>query len=642
MCSTNSPQGGFLTGEKVDSKKKSTLFSGDVILSSASMATHALASASFAPARAYGVHADGISRRMLRNARAPVVYRPRHVPRATDESSEATTSTSSSDRAEDSTSASQAGAQPEYQGPPRVVVLGGGFGGLYTALKLDALDGWKDQMNPKVTLIDKATRFVFKPMLYELVNETMRDWEVCPEFVELLKPTDVRFRNAQVVDVKPDNPVDVSRSTNGSDPSSPGSAGGVVILDDGSEVPYDYLVIGIGAAVGDGGRVPGAKEHAIPLNSFEDAQTLAGALRDMETKRIQVNESGNKSSESSYVPRVAVVGGGYAGCELAGVIAERLNTKNTQGDVHLFAGSIFGVLPNAPNGQRESTIKRLNDLGVMTIAGARATAVRSDDSNESSTSKQSVEPSTRAVLAWKSSDLEEHLSSYDAVCWTVGLQIECPASWPFTRDERSKKIKTDKALRAVGYKNVFAVGDVACVGVEESFETFKRALMPGDAGYEESIAKSSSSTETSSTSTASPPPSQPLPATAQVAFQQADYAAWNVWSTVNKRPVLPFKYQHIGDMMTTGVADAAVALPIGDATVDGVAGAALRRAAYLYRMPTDEHRAKLASEWVKQGIEQVYEKGASKTLEDWGIEVPEVFKQLEKALPPLPKLPGLS
>jgi NADH dehydrogenase FAD-containing subunit len=82
-------------------------------------------------------------------------------------------------------------------------VLGGGFGGLYTALKLDALDGWKDDAPPRVTLVDRADRFVFKPMLYELVNETMKDWEVCPEFEDLLRPTDVRFRNAAVVDVRP-------------------------------------------------------------------------------------------------------------------------------------------------------------------------------------------------------------------------------------------------------------------------------------------------------------------------------------------------------------------------------------------------------------------------------------------------------
>lgn len=40
----------------------------------------------------------------------------------------------------------------------------------------------------------------------------------------------------------------------------------------------------------------------------------------------------------------------------------------------------------------------------------------------------------------------------------------------------------------------------------------------------------------------------------QVAFQQADYVAWNVWSAINGRPLLPFKYQHLGDMMSLGKA----------------------------------------------------------------------------------------
>ena len=38
----------------------------------------------------------------------------------------------------------------------------------------------------------------------------------------------------------------------------------------------------------------------------------------------------------------------------------------------------------------------------------------------------------------------------------------------------------------------------------------------------------------------------------QVAFQQADYVAWNLWASINQRPLLPFKYQHLGDMMSLG------------------------------------------------------------------------------------------
>lgn len=48
----------------------------------------------------------------------------------------------------------------------------------------------------------------------------------------------------------------------------------------------------------------------------------------------------------------------------------------------------------------------------------------------------------------------------------------------------------------------------------------------------------------------------------QVAFQQADYVAWNVWAAINSRPLLPFKYQHLGDMMSLGAVNGAVTLPL--------------------------------------------------------------------------------
>lgn len=39
----------------------------------------------------------------------------------------------------------------------------------------------------------------------------------------------------------------------------------------------------------------------------------------------------------------------------------------------------------------------------------------------------------------------------------------------------------------------------------------------------------------------------------QVAFQQSDYVAWNLWAAINRRPLLPFKYQHLGEAMSLGV-----------------------------------------------------------------------------------------
>ena len=101
----------------------------------------------------------------------------------------------------------------------------------------------------------------------------------------------------------------------------------------------------------------------------------------------------------------------------------------------------------------------------------------------------------------------------------------------------------------------------------------------------------------------------------------ADYAAWNVWSSMCGRVPLPFRYQHLGDMMVLGRAAAAVALPVGDVTLDGVPAAALRRLAYLYRMPTNEHRLAVGVHWISKAASAAAT-DPSRFLLDLGLPVP--------------------
>ena len=99
-----------------------------------------------------------------------------------------------------------------------------------------------------------------------------------------------------------------------------------------------------------------------------------------------------------------------------------------------------------------------------------------------------------------------------------------------------------------------------------------------------------------------------LAPTAQVAFQAADYCAWNVWAAAEGRALLPFRYQHLGDMMALGgAAEAAVALPLGGATLEGPAAALLRRAAYVYRMPTQQQAARVGVAWLQRGAAALWE-----------------------------------
>jgi demethylphylloquinone reductase len=77
-----------------------------------------------------------------------------------------------------------------------ICILGGGFGGLYTALRLQQLDWGNTQR--KIILVDKSDRFVFTPLLYELMTGEMTAWEVAPTFQDLLQGTDIEFRQGTV------------------------------------------------------------------------------------------------------------------------------------------------------------------------------------------------------------------------------------------------------------------------------------------------------------------------------------------------------------------------------------------------------------------------------------------------------------
>lgn len=74
--------------------------------------------------------------------------------------------------------------------PPSICILGGGFGGLYTAIRLESLM-WPKHQKPRITLVDQNDRFVFKPLLYDLLTKTASEDEVAPEYSTLLAPYNV-------------------------------------------------------------------------------------------------------------------------------------------------------------------------------------------------------------------------------------------------------------------------------------------------------------------------------------------------------------------------------------------------------------------------------------------------------------------
>ncbi|RCV20713.1 hypothetical protein SETIT_4G079100v2 [Setaria italica] len=440
---------------------------------------------------------------------------------------------------------------PLYSWPdkqrPRVCILGGGFGGLYTALRLESLV-WPSGKKPQVVLVDQSDRFVFKPMLYELLSGEVDVWEIAPSFTELLKNTSIQFVRDSVKLLRPS---DHFRREPGES-----CTGGVVHLESGTVIEYDWLVLALGAEAKID-VVPGSAEYALPFTTLEDALRVESKLKMLERKRF---------GKSAPTIEVAIVGLGYSGVELAATISERLKNTGTVKAINVQTT----ICPTAPQGNRDAALKVLESRNIQLFLGYFVSCIEeaatSDDSSSTVTGSGvdgdhkklilDLQPAERGV---KSQTLEA-----DLVLWTVGSTSQIPrlqppdAPYVIPLNGRGQ-VETEETLQVKGHPRTFAIGDSAALR---------------------------------------DPSGKLLPATAQVAFQQADFAGWNLWAAINDRPLLPFRFQNLGEMMTLGRNDAAITASFIDGlTLEGPLGHAARKLVYCLRMPTDEHRVKVGISW---------------------------------------------
>lgn len=387
----------------------------------------------------------------------------------------------------------------------KICILGGGFGGLYTALRLSQLP-WENQPKPEIVLVDQHDRFLFLPLLYELVTGEMETWEIAPPYAELLANTGIRFQQGSVAHID----VDAKQVT----------------LQDQTALAYDYLVLALGGETPLDG-VPGVAEHAIPFRAIADAYRLQEQLRLRET------------SEAEKI-RVAIAGAGYSGVELACKLADRLGDR---GRIRLVELS-DQILRTSPDFNRTAAQKALEDRGVWI---------------DLETKIEAVGPDSLSLLYKGQADT----IPVDIVLWTVGSQPpSVVASLPFARNSRGQ-ITTLSTLQVVDHPHIFAVGDLADTRDAEG---------------------------------------QQIAPTAQAAFQAADYVGWNLWAMITERPLLPFRYQHFGEMLSLGI-DNATLTGLG-VTLDGPLAHVARRLAYLYRMPTLDHQIKVGLNWITQPLRE--------------------------------------
>jgi NADH dehydrogenase len=176
----------------------------------------------------------------------------------------------------------------------RIVILGGGFAGIYTAMELEKLMDGRDDF--EIVLINKENYFVFQPMLPEVISGTIGMLDVVSPIRRLLPRTDLHVREVEAIDIEGKKVV-----------CSPGFRAHPHVI------PYDHLVLAMGS-VTDFRNLRGLPEHAFPFKNLGDALHLRNhVIRVLDEASIEGHDEALRRQLLTFV----VAGGGFSGVEVA-------------------------------------------------------------------------------------------------------------------------------------------------------------------------------------------------------------------------------------------------------------------------------------------------------------------------------------
>ncbi|MCC5617089.1 NAD(P)/FAD-dependent oxidoreductase [Nostoc sp. CHAB 5836] len=322
----------------------------------------------------------------------------------------------------------------EKNGSHQVVIVGGGFGGLYAAKALNAA-------NVNVTLIDKRNFHLFQPLLYQVATGT-------------LSPSDISAPLRSVFS-KSKNTKVLLGEVNDIDPKAQ-----QVILGD-EVVPYDTLIVATGANHSYFGK-DNWKEVAPGLKTVEDAiemrRRIFGAFEAAEKE----TDPEIRRAWLSFV----IVGGGPTGVELAGAIAElayktlkedfrSINTSETK--ILLLQGG-DRILPHIAPVLSKSAAASLQKLGVELHTHTRVTNIEDD------------------IVTFKQGDELIEIAS-KTILWAAGVQGspmgKVLAESTGVGCDPSGRVIVEPDLSIKSYNNIFVIGDLA------NFSHQDGKLLPG-------------------------------------------------------------------------------------------------------------------------------------------------------------------
>ena len=296
----------------------------------------------------------------------------------------------------------------------RMVIIGGGFGGLFTALDLGNAH--------EVTLISDADHFLFTPMLYEYLSGEVEEWHIAPSYKELLDEN-VNLICDEVA------AVDFGART-------------VTLKAQSEPLQYDILVIAVGGVTNFVG-IPGAAEFAIPFRKIAHADLL----RQRMVAALDRVAPDLPPQDTRRALTFAVVGAGASGVELSTKMADLLRDAFKR---------------RALTGEPRVLVVEMGDK----VVPGMGDDIRGFVENALRESRVEVHTLTRVVKVTEQTLVFEHNEGQTeietaAVVWAGGVRMNPLIESLALRKTSRGLIVVKPTLQADEHENIFALGDIA-------------------------------------------------------------------------------------------------------------------------------------------------------------------------------------
>jgi NADH dehydrogenase len=310
----------------------------------------------------------------------------------------------------------------------RVVVVGGGFGGLQAALKLR-------RAPVELTLIDRRNFHLFQPLSYQVATGALSPGEVAYPLRSIFKRNrNVRVLLAEVAGFDLDRREVILRSAGGLPAPEP--------------VPYDTLIVAGGSHYSYFGHDEW-REHAAEVKSLESALTVRGRI----LSAFEAAELETSPERREEWLTFAVVGAGPTGVEMAGQIAE-LAQDTLRGDFRsadpgsgrvLLVEAADRVLTGFPESLSAKAERSLGKLGVTPVLDSTVV-----DVDETGLTIRDADGATQRVPA-------------RTVVWAAGVTASALAAATGADQDRTGRVTVEPDLTLPGHPEVFALGDMVRV-----------------------------------------------------------------------------------------------------------------------------------------------------------------------------------